>query len=108
VTGAWIITSDFSGGPWPSQVGDSGPPGASQQAVIAAREHGQPFRVVDYSGQPRYEGKAWPDGRVLAAGFITEDGRPAVDPDVADLVEVLDSGRWVNVYDFADPHRAGD
>ena len=67
---------DIGPSPWPDQTGDFGPPRTRGADVAAALEHGQPFRVVDYSGQPRCEGNAWPDGRILADAFITEDGHP--------------------------------
>lgn len=104
---AWVIVQDNSGGPWPDQVGECGPPGASDLDVEAARIRGQEFRVVNYDGKACYLGRVHPDASVLAEGFIVEDGRPAVDPDVADLVEVLDRDEWVNIWDYLDPSRAG-
>lgn len=100
---AWIILEDRSNGPWPNQAGDT-MPGASQQAIKDAISWGTDFRVLDYGDEVRYVGKAYP-ASILAEGFTTDDGRPAVDPDVANLVQVLDGTEWVNIYDYVDPAR---
>lgn len=75
MSGAWIITEDRSSGPWPNQAGDT-MPGASEQAIKAATESGQEFRVTNYARGHRLPRPGLP-GRQCPGRGVRHLGRTA-------------------------------